>query len=47
MEKLGIYWSGQMGENQGMLYLDDAAVTNELLARNGLWQVVKPVLVEG
>eukprot|EP00439_Symbiodinium_sp_Y106_P068593 s385_g11.t1 len=29
VEKLGIYWSGQMGENQGMLYLDDAAVTNE------------------
>ena len=31
MEKLGIYWSGQVGENQGRLYLDEAAVTNELL----------------
>ncbi|CAE7537844.1 unnamed protein product, partial [Symbiodinium sp. CCMP2456] len=29
VEKLGIYWSGQLGENQGMLYLDNAAVTNE------------------
>ena len=31
VEKLGIHWSGHLGENQGMLYLDDAAVTNELL----------------
>ena len=29
MEKLGIHWSGQLGENQGRIYLDDAAVTNE------------------
>ena len=36
VEKLGIHWSGQLGENQGMLYLDDAAVTNELLARSSL-----------
>ncbi|CAE7836846.1 ANKRD17 [Symbiodinium sp. CCMP2592] len=29
VEKLGIFWSGQVGENQGRLYLDAAAVTNE------------------
>ena len=30
VEKLGIYWSGQLGENQGRLYLDQDAVLNEL-----------------
>ncbi|CAE6964587.1 unnamed protein product [Symbiodinium sp. CCMP2592] len=29
VEKLGIHWSGQLGDNRGRLYLDDAAVTNE------------------
>ncbi|CAE7180627.1 ANKRD17 [Symbiodinium pilosum] len=29
VEKLGIYWSGQLGENQGRLYLDQDAVLNE------------------
>ena len=34
VEKLGIHWSGQLGESQGKLYLDADAVSNEPLVSN-------------
>ncbi|CAE7242544.1 ANKRD17 [Symbiodinium natans] len=36
VEKLGIHWSGQLGENQGRLYLDDDAVLNEHYDKSSL-----------